>query len=214
MIAACCDREAVTYRTVVETEPRRFVEGEEHHCLGCRRAHGVTDQGPKWIRSPFYCAHPWCGAPIFRFAINPRTEQPTPLWPDPTHIVAEYEVTAGPTGHDLRAPSPRSKAKNPRPSGPHPVTWQHYCSEACAPLVGDPPPHPLEEGGDPHRYRIHRCIRVSRAATWEFCQQHFTDQRGEFFRLWLADYLHLPTHDRDRLMTQWVEDRRVGVTDG
>lgn len=196
MISACCNTPATLYTipNPLTAQPLTVAQ-----CDTCRRELAMTATGEKWIRSPFFCADGECRQPIYRFATHPSSGMPVPLWPDPNHLVAEYECR-GPGGVDLRAD----------PSHAHPITSQHYCGPDCAPDIGADPHHAMEEGGDPHSYTIGRCVRVVRYGSWELRDpETFTDAKGVGYRAWFADGLHLTTDDQARLMAQWDIDRHA-----
>lgn len=172
---------------------------EVRRCLDCQREVGDTAAGPKWILLPFYCADAECRAPIYRTIPHPRTGMTLHLWPDPNHVIAQYRVLKGPDGKD-----PRRRNAKRRHVGPYPITYQPYCSTDCAPDLGAAPHHTLEEGGAPHRYTVGPCVGYQRARDRH--AEFFTPERGEFYRLWLAEELRLPEEQRAALMAQWTAD--------
>ena len=204
MIADCCGGAATTYSIA---DPRTGQPITVAQCDHCRRELSITDRGPKWIRSQFFCADGECRVPIYRFVTHPSMRLPIPLWPDPNHLVGVYEVTAGPdplfhggigSGGDPRA----------HPSHPYPITFQHYCGSECAPDLGALPHHAMEEGGDSHSYTIAPCVGVVRYAEWDMADpETFSDARGDFYRAWFADGLHLTRDEQTRLMALWALDR-------
>lgn len=162
----------------------------------CRREYVLTPAGPRWIKSAQWCQDAECDAPTFVLVQHPRFRHLMPLWPTPDAMVASY--LARPKARRGKWPAKFRPGKDSQ-------TFQYYCSAACAPDLGATPHHPMEMDGAPHPDAIGPCVAVQRSAV--FHPECFTDERGAFYRQWLAEEFHFAAAQLAALMTTWERAR-------
>lgn len=153
----------------------------------CRRELIQTHQGPRWIKTAMWCQDAECDAPTFVMVQHPRHRHLMPLFPTPTATVASLRVG------------------EPDASGNYSVTYQYFCAPACAPALGAVPRYPREMDGQPHPDNFGPCVALQRAA--DFHRDCFTDERGQHYRDWLGDELHLRKQQIATLMQAWERSR-------
>lgn len=159
----------------LEPDRARGVPTERVRCPRCVRDLVMTGRGPRWLKDGRHCAK--CRRVLWRTTTHGRYGHTVYLWPDPSHVTAQFFVF------------------NAEPA------MQPYCPP-CAPKIDEDAPNQVEVDGAP--VTVGPCVGfVGASARY---QANYTERAGRFWTAWLRDEVGCADELADALMAKWSND--------